>query len=120
MADIVKPKVLAEEEEQIHRIRITLTSLNVKDLEKVCEALKTRAVNHSKHLKVAGPVRLPTKKLKITTRKSPNGEGTNTWDRFQMRIHKRIIDLHTSSDAVKSITNIVIEPGVEVEITINN
>lgn len=39
---------------------------------------------------------------------------------MQMRIHKRIIDLHTSSDAVKSITNIVIEPGVEVEITINN
>lgn len=57
--------------------------------------------------------------LKITTRKSPCGEGTNSWDRFQMRIHKRIIDLHSPSDAVKQITSIVIEPGVEVEITIN-
>ena len=38
----------------------------------------------------------------------------------QMRIHKRIIDLHSASDAVKHITSIVIEPGVEVEITINN
>jgi small subunit ribosomal protein S20e len=37
-----------------------------------------------------------------------------------MRIHKRIIDLHSASDAVKHITSIVIEPGVEVEITINN
>ena len=33
-------------------------------------------------------MRLPTKKLRITTRKSPCGEGTNTWDRFEMRIHK--------------------------------
>ncbi len=32
-----------------------------------------------------GPVRMPTKVLHITTRKSPCGEGTNTWDRFEMR-----------------------------------
>ena len=38
-----------------------------------------------KHLKVKGPVRMPTKVLHITTRKSPCGEGTNTWDRFEMR-----------------------------------
>jgi hypothetical protein len=31
------------------------------------------------------PISLPTKTLKITTRKSPCGEGTNTWDRFQVR-----------------------------------
>lgn len=64
------------------------------------------------------PVRLPTKHLRITTRKSPNGEGTNTFDRFEMRIHKRIIDLHSPSDVVKQITSISIEPGVEVEVTI--
>jgi hypothetical protein len=38
-----------------------------------------------KQLKVKGPVRIPTKVLHITTRKSPCGEGTNTWDRFEMR-----------------------------------
>jgi small subunit ribosomal protein S20e len=87
----------------------------------VCATLKKRALdfsNESHKLKVAGPVRLPTKILKITTRKTPCGEGTNSWDRFQMRIHKRIIDLHAPSDAVKTITSITIEPGVEVEITI--
>merc|ERR1711974_540161 len=47
-----------------------------------------------KELKVKGPVRMPTKTLKITTRKTPCGEGSKTWDRFQMRIHKRVIDLH--------------------------
>ncbi len=38
-----------------------------------------------KQLKVKGPVRMPTKTLRITTRKSPCGEGTNTWDSFEMR-----------------------------------
>ena len=71
-----------------------------------------------KRLKVKGPVRLPTKTLRITTRKSPCGEGTNTWDRFEMRIHKRLIDLHSPSEIVKQITSISIEPGVEVEVTI--
>ena len=71
-----------------------------------------------KLLKVKGPVRLPTKVLRITTRKSPCGEGTNSWDRFEMRIHKRLIDLHSPSEIVKQITSISIEPGVEVEVTI--
>ncbi|GMI36787.1 hypothetical protein TeGR_g12937 [Tetraparma gracilis] len=102
--------------EKIHRIRITLTSRNVKNLEKVCADLKRGAVD--KRLKVSGPVRMPTKKLKIVTRKSPSGEGTNTWDRFEMRIHKRLIDLHSPAEVVKQITSISIEPGVEVEVTI--
>ena len=75
------------ETEVVHRIRITLTSRNVKNLETVCANLKRGALD--KKLKVSGPVRMPTKKLRITTRKSPCGEGTNSWDRFEMRIHKR-------------------------------
>lgn len=77
----------------IHRIRITLTSSNVKSLEKVCSELVRGAKD--KQLKVKGPVRMPTKILRITTRKTPCGEGSKTWDRFQMRIHKRVIDLHS-------------------------
>ena len=44
--------------------------------------------------------------------------GTNTFDRFELRVHKRVIDLHSSSEVVKQITSITIEPGVEVEVTI--
>jgi ribosomal protein S10 len=44
--------------------------------------------------------------------------GTNTWDRFELRVHKRVIDLHSSPEVVKQITSITIEPGVEVEVTI--
>eukprot|EP00850_Spirogloea_muscicola_P016420 SM000133S26786 [mRNA] locus=s133:63952:64724:- [translate_table: standard] len=46
------------------------------------------------------------------------GAGTNTWDRFELRVHKRVIDLHSPSEVVKQITSISIEPGVEVEVTI--
>ena len=101
-----------EEEAPVHRIRITLTSRNVKSLEKVCGDLIRGAKD--KELKVKGPVRMPTKILRITTRKTPCGEGSKTWDKFQMRIHKRVIDLHSPSEIVKQITSINIEPGVEV------
>merc|ERR1712211_228079 len=105
-----------EEEEKIHRIRITLTSKNVPSLEKVCADLIRGA--KEKELKVKGPVRMPTKVLRITTRKTPCGEGSKTWDKFQLRIHKRVIDLQSPSESVKQITSINIEPGVEVEVTI--
>ncbi|KAI6674884.1 hypothetical protein NL676_002790 [Syzygium grande] len=98
MAYAMKPTKpgLEEPQEQIHKIRITLSSKNVKNLEKVCSDLV----------------------LHITTRKSPCGEGTNTWDRFELRVHKRVIDLFSSPEVVKQITSITIEPGVEVEVTI--
>merc|ERR1712007_292945 len=114
----IKKDYQEAEPEKVHRIRITLTSRNVKNLEKVCADLKKKA--NDQRLAVSGPVRLPTKILRITTRKAPSGEGTNTWDRFQMRIHKRLIDLHAPSDVVKQITSISIEPGVEVDVTIND
>ncbi|XP_006887479.1 PREDICTED: 40S ribosomal protein S20-like [Elephantulus edwardii] len=105
-----------ELEVAIHRIRITLTSHNVKSLEKMCADLIRGA--KEKNLKVKGPVRMPTKTLRITTGKTPCGEGSKTWHRFRTRIHKRLIDLHSPSEIVKQITSISIEPGVEVEVTI--
>ncbi|CZT23349.1 probable 40s ribosomal protein s20 [Ramularia collo-cygni] len=100
---------------KIHKIRITLTSRKVSALEKVCGELIERA--KSKELRVKGPVRLPTKNLKISTRKTPCGEGSKTWDMFEMRIHKRLIDLNAPTEVVKQII-INIEAGVEVEVTI--
>lgn len=98
-----------------HKIRITLTSRKVQSLEKVCTELIDRA--KGKDLTVKGPVRLPTKNLKITTRKTPCGEGSKTWDLYEMRIHKRLIDLNAPTEVVKQII-VNIEAGVEVEVTI--
>ena len=73
-APVVKSKDVDAEATPIHKIRITLTSTKVEAVEKVCAELKTKALN--KNLKVSGPVRMPTKKLKLVVRKSPCGEGT--------------------------------------------
>jgi len=100
---------------KVHKIRITLTSRNVKALEKVCTELIDRA--KGKDLRIKGPVRLPTKNLKISSRKTPNGEGSKTWDMFEMKIHKRLIDLNAPTEVVKQII-VNIEAGVEVEVTI--
>ncbi len=87
----------------------------MQSLEKVCRELIERA--QSKSLTVKGPVRLPTKRLHVTTRKTPCGEGSKTWDSYEMRIHKRLIDLTAPTEVVKQII-INIEAGVEVEVTI--
>ncbi|KAA8566406.1 hypothetical protein EYC84_008974 [Monilinia fructicola] len=85
-----KDKDFAGEGPKTHKIRITLTSKKVDSLEKVCRELIERA--KGKELRIKGPVRLPTQTLKVTTRKTPCGEGSKTWDCFELRIHKRLIE----------------------------
>ncbi|XP_040500025.1 40S ribosomal protein S20-like [Ursus americanus] len=108
-------KAPMEPEVVIHRITITLASCNIKSWEKVCADLITGTTD--KNLRVKGLVRMPTKTLGITTRKTPCGESSKTWDHFQMRIHKRLTDLHSPSEIVKQITSISIEPEVQVDVT---
>lgn len=95
---------------------MTLRSKEVKPLESACAEIVARSKNQGYETK--GPVRIPTKILKITTRKSPCGEGSKTWDRFEMRIHKRVIDIHCPSSVVKEITNFRIDPGVDVNLIV--
>ncbi|KAK9317428.1 ribosomal protein S10 domain-containing protein [Lipomyces starkeyi] len=111
-----KEKAAGLEAPDLKKFRITMTSRKVQQLEKVSNELIFRA--KEQHMKVKGPVRLPTKALRISTRKTPNGEGSKTWDAYEMRIHKRLIDLEAPSGAVKQITSFNIEPGVEVEVTV--
>merc|ERR1712038_21886 len=107
---------LQTEQEQVHKIRITITSKNCAAIERISNELVKAA--RDKNSKVKGPVRMPTKTLRITTRKTPNGEGSKTWDRYQMRIHKRVIDLQSPTETVRQITQLSIDPGMDVEVTI--
>jgi small subunit ribosomal protein S20e len=78
-------KTPVEPEVAIHQIQITLTSRNVTSLEKVGADLISGAKENI--LKVKGLVRMPTKTLRISARKTLCCEGSKIWDRFQMRIH---------------------------------
>jgi hypothetical protein len=65
-----------------------------------------------KGLKVRGPVRYPTRILRISTRKTPCGEGTETWDKYEMRIHKRLISLETTSkDMTELVNSLLFKPS---------
>ncbi|MCX6774837.1 MAG: 30S ribosomal protein S10 [DPANN group archaeon] len=66
----------------------------------------------------SGPIHLPTKKLVISTRKSTNGEGTETYDRWEMRIHKSMIDLAADERALHLVMRVPIPQDVNIEIQI--
>ena len=118
MADL-KDKTKGEEvQEQEHKIRMTLRGREIKPLESACTEIIARAkqLGH----KVQGAKRIPTKVLTVTTRRSPCGNGTNTYDHFEMRIHKRVIDVWCPSSVVKEITNFRIDTGVDVSLILTD
>lgn len=101
MADLEKAKTSVEDE-VVRTFRVTLTSTRCAQMETYCADFKRRGTENE--VKIRGPVRMPTKKLRVTTRKAPCGEGTNTWDRFEMRIHKRIMDVTASHKQLLEMT----------------
>lgn len=96
--------------------RMTIVSRNSKAVEKVTNTYVSRA--REEEVVMHGPRRMPTRTLRITTRKTPCGNGTNTWDTFEMKVYKRVIDFEASEEVMKRISSFVVDPGVDVSITI--
>ena len=94
--------------------RIRLSGINLKQLEGVCAQIEDIASKTGAHLK--GPIPLPTKKLSVPVRKTPCGAGTATWDHWEMRVHKRLIDVEANERALKQLMRIQIPDGVNIEI----
>jgi small subunit ribosomal protein S10 len=95
-------------------VRIKLSSINITQLNEISDTIKDIASKAGVSIK--GPIPLPTKKLKVTTRKSPCGDGTATFDRFEMRIHKRVIDLPSNDKVLHSIMRLSIPRSVNIKI----
>ena len=66
-----------------------------------------------------GPIPLPTKKLLVPVRRTPCGDGTKTWDKFEMRIHKRLIEVDARERVMRSIMRIRVPNEVYVEMEIH-
>jgi len=66
--------------------------------------------------KVRGPIPLPTKKSIYTVLRSPHVD-KDSREQFEIRIHKRLIDIYDPSpDVTRSLMNIDLPAGVDIEI----
>lgn len=96
------------------KVRIKLKSISIKELNNICEKIKEIA--NQAGTPISGPIPLPTKKLKITTRKSPCGDGTATFDNYEMRIHSRVIDIPADDRVLHAIMRLYIPRNVTIKI----
>ena len=100
------------------KVRIKLNSIDIEMLNSICNSIKDMAKKSG--IMISGPVPLPTKRLKITTRKSPCGDGTATFDNFEMRIHKRLIDLPANEKILRQIMKMNIPKSINVKIEVRD
>jgi small subunit ribosomal protein S10 len=98
----------------MQKARIKLASIDIDKLNQTCQYIKDIAEKTGVDMR--GPIPLPTKKLKVTTRKCPCGDGKATWDRFEMRVHKRLIDLGLDERALRLVMRVPIPEGLNIEI----
>ncbi|MCJ7572804.1 30S ribosomal protein S10 [Candidatus Bathyarchaeota archaeon] len=98
------------------RARIKLTSTDTAKLEDVCNEIKEIAQKIG--VKLVGPIPLPTKKLIVPTRRTPCGDGSKTWDKFEMRVHKRLIEIDARDRVMRSIMRIRVPNDVYIEMEI--
>lgn len=96
------------------KVRIKLNSIEIEPLISVIEGI--REITNRAGVVMRGPIPLPTKHLKVTTRKSPCGNGTATFDRFEMRVHRRVIDIPAEDRILHPIMKLRIPRSVQIKI----
>ncbi len=105
---------MAEASAQAPRIRIRLKAYDHKVIDQSAKQIIDTALRSG--AQVAGPVPLPTRRSTYTVVKSPHvykkgGEA------FEMRVHKRLIDISgASAKTIDSLQNLPLPAGVDVEI----
>jgi small subunit ribosomal protein S10 len=98
----------------MQKARIKIACTDISKINEVCDYI--RDISEKTGVVMRGPIPLPTKKLKITTRKSPDGEGKASWERFEMRVHKRLMDLGLDERALRLVMRVPIPEGLNIEI----
>lgn len=104
------------EDTNIINVIIKLASTNKARLETVCREFYTFA-SDSHDVKME---KLPTATATITTRKSPCGEGTNTWARYKMHVSQRMFEVSVGQNMLARMADYLKKSNVEVTLTIKN
>ena len=96
------------------RIRVKLRGFDVELVEQSSRAIVQTVVKAG--AKVSGPVPLPTRVNKYTVLRSPHVDKKSR-EQFEMRTHKRLIDiLDPTQKVVEALMKLELPAGVDVEI----
>ena len=96
------------------RIRIRLKAYDHKVIDQAAKQIIETALRTGASL--AGPIPLPTRRSTFTVIKSPHVYKKSR-EQFEMRIHKRLIDVYEpTAKTIDSLTNLSLPAGCDVEI----
>ena len=98
------------------KARIRLSGTSPSTLDNLCDQVKSIAEKTG--VNISGPIPMPTKKLVVPSLKSPDGEGTSTWDHWEMRVHKRLIDLDSDERALRQLMRLQVPKDISIEIVL--
>ncbi len=96
------------------KIRIKIKSYDHKIIDNSCRLIIETAMRHG--AEVAGPIPLPTDIKKYTVNRSTFVH-KNAREQFEMRVHKRLIDiLNPSSKTIEALMNLELPAGTDIEV----
>lgn len=96
------------------KIRVRLKSYDSRVLDACCQQILDTAIRTG--AKIVGPVPLPTDRSVYTINRSPFID-KDARDHFEIRVHKRLIDIISPTDkTIDSLTHLELPAGVDVEI----
>ena len=97
-------------------IRIKLSSTDLNELNRVVNAIKE--IVKQTGVKMRGPIPLPTKILRVPVMRITGHRGTKVWETWQMRIHRRIIDIAVDERTLKMLMKIPISEKIQLQMKI--
>ena len=110
---VSKAKVAAEKTGEV-RLRIRVRAYENKILDNSVKQIMDTALRHDAI--IAGPTPLPTEIKKYTVNRSPFIY-KNTREQFEIRVHKRVIDiLNPGAKTIEALTNLSLPSGVEIDV----
>jgi len=96
------------------KIRVRLRSFDGELVDRSAKSI-VQTVKRSGAI-ISGPVPLPTRINKYTVLRSPH-VNKESREQFEMRTHKRLIDIHNpTSDTIEALMKLELPAGVDVEI----
>ena len=96
------------------RVRIKIKAYDHKIVDQSARKIVEKAERTG--AEITGPVPLPTEIHRMTVNKSTFVH-KNSRDQFEMRVHKRLIDIvNPSAKTIDNLTNLDLPAGVDVEI----